>query len=158
VADLRAWVQQTPVGPLTIVVGDEGLRAIELRGKPPYAHAHPERDDEVAAELDEYFAGRRRRFTMPIDLSSVRSAFHRNVLETLAAQVSFGETVTYGELAVMAGRPGTARAVGTAMATDPVPIGVPCHRVLAAGGRVGGYGGGVVMKRALLALEGVTVA
>jgi methylated-DNA-[protein]-cysteine S-methyltransferase len=83
------------------------------------------------------------------------------VLETLRREVPWGETVTYGELALMAGAPGAARAVGTTMATNPVPLVVPCHRVVASGGRIGGYGGGlhgVATKRTLLAREGLHFA
>lgn len=130
---------------------------IEFGGRTP-ADGDPERDDEIAAELDEYFAGRRHRFTVPVDLGSVTATFRRRVLETLRRDVGYGETVSYGELAVMAGRPGAARAVGSTMATNPVPLLVPCHRVLAAGGAIGGYGAGLGTKRALLALEGVEVA
>ena len=82
--------------------------------------------------------------------------FPRAVYETLRRDVGFGETVSYGELAEMAGRPGAARAVGNAMSRNPVPIVVPCHRVVASGERIGGYGpSGVRTKRFLLALEGV---
>jgi len=152
----RWWRQDSPVGELTVVVGPDGVRRIELGGVTP-ADGDPDRDDEIAAELDEYFVGRRRRFTMPVDLAGVTTPFRRRVLETLHRDVAFGETVSYGELAVMAGRPGAARAVGSTMATNPVPIVVPCHRVLAAGGAIGGYGAGLGTKRTLLALEGVEV-
>src|SRR5262249_34873726 len=91
-------------------------------------------------EIDEYFRGHRRRCTMPVDLSSVDAPFPRAVYETLHRDVRFGETVSYGELAEMAGRPGAARAVGNAMSRNPVPIVVPCHRVVASGGRIGGGG------------------
>jgi len=155
-ADRRYWEQDTPIGTITVVVGDAGLCRLGLPG----AHvdvddAHPERDDEVATELDEYFTGYRSSFTMPVDLSEVGGEFAREVLGTLHDEVSFGETVTYGELAAMAGRPKAARAVGSAMANNPVPIVVPCHRVLASGGSLGGYGGGLETKKTLLALEGV---
>jgi methylated-DNA-[protein]-cysteine S-methyltransferase len=150
------WRQATPIGEMTVVAGPDGLCQIELNGATP-PDGDPERDHQIAGELDEYFAGRRRRFTVPVDLGSVTADFRRRVLETLHRDVPYGETVSYGELAVMAGRPGAARAVGSAMATNPVPVVVPCHRVLAAGGRIGGYGGGLGVKRALLALEGVDV-
>ena len=92
---------------------------------------------------------------MPVDLSMVDAPFRRAVYETLHREVSYGETVSYGELAEMARRPGAARAVGNAMSRNPVPIVVPCHRVVASGGRIGGYGlSGVRTKRFLLALEG----
>jgi methylated-DNA-[protein]-cysteine S-methyltransferase len=151
------WRQATPIGELTVVVGAAGLVRIQLNGSDP-PEGDFERDDQVAAELDEYFAGRRRRFTVPVDLDGVTASFRRRAYETLHRDVPYGETVSYGELAVMAGHPGAARAVGSAMATNPVPIVVPCHRVLAAGGKIGGYGGGLGMKRTLLAIEGVGVA
>lgn len=153
----RSWRQRTPIGVLTLAIGEAGLCRIDLPGPESSIEDAPhDRDEVVAREVDEYFAGRRRRFSTPVDLSGV-SPFRRRVLETLHRDVGFGETVTYGELAAMAGRPGAARAVGTAMATNPVPIVVPCHRVVAAGDAIGGYGGGLDMKRALLALEGVAI-
>ena len=87
------------------------------------------------------------------------AGFRRVVLETLAREVQWGETVTYGELADLAGRPRAARAAGSAMRDNPLPFVIPCHRVVAAGGRIGGYGGGrnaVALKRRLLEREGVT--
>ncbi len=100
-------------------------------------------------------AGSRCRSTSP----EVDAAFPRAVYETLQRDVRWGETVSYGELAEMAGRPRAARAVGNAMSRNPVPIVVPCHRVVAAGGRIGGYGlSGVPTKRFLLSLEGVELA
>jgi methylated-DNA-[protein]-cysteine S-methyltransferase len=93
---------------------------------------------------------------MPVDISAIDPGFPRAVYEVLHRDVPYGETVSYGELAEMAGKPGAARAVGNAMSRNPVPIVVPCHRVVAAGGRIGGYGpSGVGTKRFLLALEGV---
>ena len=118
----------------------------------------PSATTRVANELDEYFAGTRRTFTIHADLSYVDpDHFGRRVLETLAREVPWGETVTYGELADMVGSPRAARAVGNVMAHNPVQILLPCHRVVAADG-IGGYGSsGVAMKRALLAIEGVHV-
>lgn len=118
----------------------------------------PERDEAVAAEIDEFFAGTRRAFTARVDLSYVDPAhFGRRVLETLAREVPWGETVTYGELADMAGAPRAARAVGNVMAHNPVQLLIPCHRVVAANG-LGGYGSaGLALKRALLEHEGVHV-
>ena len=154
------WRQESPIGMLTVLAGDRGVQRIDFGSGAVGAAANAEAvegcDDEVAIELDEYFACRRRRFTMPVDLSGVDAAFPRAVYETLHRDVTWGETVSYGELAEMAGRPGAARAVGNAMSRNPVPIVVPCHRVVAAGGRIGGYGvSGVPTKRFLLALEGV---
>jgi methylated-DNA-[protein]-cysteine S-methyltransferase len=157
------WRQESPIGTLTVLAGARGVRRIQF-GAAAFdvdtldggIEAREGCDDEVAIELDEYFAGRRHRFTMPVDLSSVEAGFPRTVYELLQRDVSFGETVSYGELAEMAGHPGAARAVGNAMSRNPVPIVVPCHRVVAAGGRIGGYGpSGVTTKAFLLALEGV---
>jgi methylated-DNA-[protein]-cysteine S-methyltransferase len=150
------WRQESPIGVLTVLVGDGGVRHIELGSADLDVDGAEECDDEVALELDEYFRGRRRRFTMPVDLSAVDAPFPRAVYETLQREVGWGETVSYGELAEMAGRPRAARAVGNAMSRNPVPIVVPCHRVVAAGGRIGGYGlSGVPTKRFLLGLEGI---
>ena len=101
-------------------------------------------------EIVEYLAGRRRRFTVPAYLSAA-TPFHRKVLAALA-RVPYGRTVTYGQLAARAGRPRAARAVGSCVARNPVPLVIPCHRVVASGG-LGGFGGGLDMKRRLLALE-----
>ena len=158
------WRQETPIGVLTVLAGDRGVQHIglgpvDLDGDDVPVDVVEACDDEVAIEIDEYFRGRRRRFTMPVDLSAVHAPFPRKVYETLRRDVGFGETVTYGELAEMAGRPGAARAVGNAMSRNPVPIVVPCHRVVASGGKIGGYGpSGVRTKRFLLALEGVALA
>ena len=112
--------------------------------------------DEVAAqaatELGEYFAGTRRSFNVPVDLSSV-SDFQRAVLEA-AAEIPFGETMSYKEMAVAAGSPGAVRAAGSAMGANPVPLLIPCHRVIRSDGTMGLYGGGEEMKRWLLGFEG----
>lgn len=157
------WRQESPIGTLTVLAGALGVRrigfgseAFEDDASSGEVDAVERCDDEIAMELDEYFVGRRHRFTMPVDLSVVDVGFPRTVYDVLLGEVPFGETVSYGELAEMAGRPGAARAVGNAMSRNPVPIVVPCHRVVAAGGRIGGYGpSGVSTKRFLLALEGV---
>lgn len=150
------WRQESPIGTLTVLVGARGVQRIGLGAAAFEADATEDCDDEIAIELDEYFAGRRHRFTMPVDPSAFADGFPRAVYEVLRRDVRFGETVSYGEVAEMAGRPGAARAVGNAMSRNPVPIVVPCHRVVAAGGRIGGYGpSGVGTKRFLLGLEGV---
>lgn len=109
--------------------------------------------DDLVRELDEYFAGRRRAFDVPLDWSLVGD-FGRRVLAA-TAEIPFGGTATYGEVAARAGAPGGARATGGALGGNPFPIVVPCHRVLAAGGRLGGYTGGTDRKERLLAVEGV---
>ena len=101
-------------------------------------------------QLDEYFSGKRQLFDLPLQSASTR--FQQRVRDTLLC-VGFGETVSYGELAQRVGMPGASRAVGSAMRTNPIPILVPCHRVLAAGGKIGGYSSGLEIKRRLLNLE-----
>jgi methylated-DNA-[protein]-cysteine S-methyltransferase len=107
--------------------------------------------DDVRRELDEYFEGRRTEFDLPIDLRV--APFHAEVLRELAL-VPYGRTATYGELARKVGRPRAARAVGTVMHNNPIPIVLPCHRIVGANGSLTGYGGGLHVKRALLELEG----
>ena len=102
-------------------------------------------------ELDEYFAGRRRTFDVPLDWALTR-AFRREVLRATAA-IPYGETASYRHVATAAGSPGAVRAAGTALATNPVPILVPCHRVLRSDGGLGQYRGGTDAKERLLALE-----
>lgn len=154
-----AWRQDSPYGELTVVIAGRRVQAISLPG--------PEQPDveigapvnAVAKQLDQWFYGKRHAFELDLDLGEI-NGFRRTVLETLAAEVPWGETVSYGELASMAGRPRAARAAGSAMRNNPIPFVIPCHRVLAAGGKIGGYGGGanaVDLKRALLAREGVLI-
>ncbi len=152
------WQQESPYGTVSILVTDAGLREVTLPGEPLVADDQ-ERDEAIAGQFDDWFAGRRRTFDVPLDLDGV-SGFRRTVLDTLVRDVPWGETVSYGELALMAGRPRAARAVGSTMATNPLPFVIPCHRVLAAGGKIGGYGSGrnaVDLKRALLRREGVAI-
>jgi methylated-DNA-[protein]-cysteine S-methyltransferase len=115
--------------------------------------AAPGRLDDVARQLDEYFAGRRRGFDVPLDWQ-LSAGFRRNVLHRLAEDVDYGRTATYAALARLAGNPRAVRAVGTACATNPIPVVVPCHRVVRSDGSMGGYRGGPAAKRALLDLEG----
>jgi len=152
------WRQPSPFGEITVVVSERGLREISLPGddQPDGEASAPDR--AIAQQLDEWFAGKRRAFAVELDLEGIHG-FHLTVLETLAREVEWGETVTYGELAGLAGRPRAARAAGSAMRDNPLPFVIPCHRVVAAGGKIGGYGGGrnaVDLKRKLLAREGVT--
>ena len=155
---MKAWRQASPFGDLTVVVSEHGVREISLPGddQPDGEVGAPDR--AVARQLDDWFSGKRHAFDVALDLEGV-VGFQRIALETLAREVGWGETVTYGELAELAGRPRAARAAGSAMRHNPVPFVIPCHRVVAAGGRIGGYGGGrnaVGLKRQLLAREGVT--
>ncbi|MDQ2651398.1 MAG: methylated-DNA--[protein]-cysteine S-methyltransferase [Actinomycetota bacterium] len=161
--DVGWAVADSPIGPLTLAATDAGLVRVGFghedqvldhlaRTVSPRVARLPARLDAVRRELDEYFAGHREVFEVPIDWRLSRG-FRRTVLERLYAEVPFGRTVSYLELAGVAGNPRASRAVGTAMATNPIPIIVPCHRVLRSGGALGGYGGGLDAKRHLLALE-----
>ena len=162
-----AWTTtDSPIGPLLLAATDAGLVMVsfhdveaaldELARKlsPRVLHA-PSRLDAPRRQLDEYFAGDRRRFELPLD-RSLSHGFRRRVLEELV-KVSYGEVTSYQELAARVGHPRASRAVGTAMATNPIPIVQPCHRVLRSGGALGGYGGGLDVKRRLLRLEGAPV-
>ena len=150
----RLTVAATPAGLVRVGFGDEAgvLEDLATRISPRVLEA-PARVDRYRRELDEYFAGHRHRFDVAIDWTLARG-FRRRVLEALHAEVGFGDVVSYRELAGRVGNPAASRAVGTAMATNPLPIVVPCHRVLRSGGALGGYGGGVDVKRWLLSLEG----
>jgi methylated-DNA-[protein]-cysteine S-methyltransferase len=155
---VKAWRQPSPYGELTVVLSDAGVYEISLPGddQPDTDITQPDR--AVARQLDEWFAGTRTEFELTLDLGEI-DGFRREVLETLVREVPWGEFVTYGELAGLAGRPRAARAVGSAMRNNPIPFVIPCHRVVAAGNRIGGYGGGrnaVALKRELLAREGVS--
>jgi methylated-DNA-[protein]-cysteine S-methyltransferase len=154
----------SPLGPLTAYVtprglvrlaydhADADLADVSARLSPRVIEA-PERTDEVRRELDEYFAGRRRTFAVPIDWALVRG-FAGAVLEA-TSRIPFGSVSSYREVAAEAGSPNAYRAAGNALGSNPVPIVVPCHRVLHAGGGLGGYTGGLDRKRFLLRLEGV---
>ena len=145
---------ESPLGLLTLSANhdallsvswrDESTRAVEAANHPILAHA--------AGELERYFAGEPIQFSVPWQLEG--SAFQQTVWQTLAA-LPYGTTTHYGELANAVGKPGGARAVGGAMGANRLPIVIPCHRVLAANGRLGGFSGGLGIKRHLLALEGI---
>jgi methylated-DNA-[protein]-cysteine S-methyltransferase len=157
---------RTPIGRLLVVQGAGGVVRVGFEEEP---------DDHVLAEvaarvgprivgsdrelagtrdaLDAYFAGEGSP-AVPVDLSLVGAPFRRAVLETLHEDIRHGEIVTYGALAKRTGHPRAARAVGSACAHNPIPIFVPCHRVLPGSGGIGGYGGGPERKRTLLELEG----
>ena len=112
--------------------------------------------DAVRRQLDEYYEGRRQRFEVPLDWA-LSSGFRRQILGELT-QVPYGQVVSYRQLAARAGNPKASRAVGSAMATNPLPIVVPCHRVIRSDGTIGQYGGGVEMKQTLLRLESEGIA
>lgn len=144
----------TPVGLVRVVYDSVGHDAAleSLAGTvSPRILLAPARLDEVARQLDEYFAGRRRSFDVPLDLR-LASGFRRAVLDRLP-DIDYGRTWSYAEVAAAAGSPRAVRAVGTACATNPVPVVLPCHRVVRSDGSSGGYVGGADAKHTLLALE-----
>ena len=157
--DVRYDVTESPVGDLFLASTDRGLCRISYRVEgqdEELARVHGLRVlrmplDQVRRELDEYFEGRRHEFDLPLDLRV--APFHEAVLHELA-RVPYGRTETYGALAAKVGRPKAARAVGTVMNRNPIPIVLPCHRIVGANGSLTGYAGGLHVKRALLELEG----
>jgi methylated-DNA-[protein]-cysteine S-methyltransferase len=162
--DVAYELHDTPVGRLFVAVTDHGVCEISYDADPDaeaerLARAFgtrvlrsPTPTDDARRQLDEYFAGDRREFELAVDLRPARD-FGRAVLEQLA-RVPYGEVTTYGTLAAKAGRPRAARAVGTVMNRNPVPIVLPCHRVVGSTGSLVGYAGGLDRKRTLLELEG----
>lgn len=131
---------------------DEVLESLAARLSPRIVEA-PARLDALRRELEEYFAGARRSFDVPVDLA-LAAPFAREVLRA-CGRIPFGATSSYAALAADAGRPSASRATGNALGANPVPIVVPCHRVLRTGGGIGGYTGGLAVKQRLLTLEGV---
>lgn len=123
-----------------------GSEPVEAPGSPLLA--------EAIRQVEAYFAGERHDFDLPLDWSLI-SGFNRQVLRELNSGVPFGSVVGYGDLAARVGQPGAAQAVGVAMGSNPLPVVVPCHRVVERDGGIGGFGGGLETKRKLLALEGV---
>jgi methylated-DNA-[protein]-cysteine S-methyltransferase len=158
-------VDDTPIGPLLVGVTDRGVCRISFDAEPehhldalarrfgPRVLRSPKPVDRVRRELDEYFAGVRRHFDLDVDVRFL-SDYNRAVLEELA-RVDYGTTTTYGALAARTGKPRAARAVGTIMNRNPIPIVLPCHRVVGASGNLTGYAGGLDRKELLLRLEGV---
>jgi methylated-DNA-[protein]-cysteine S-methyltransferase len=149
-------VAATPKGLVRVALPNEGVEEVLARlarDVSPRVLEFPARLDEARRELDEYFEGRRDRFELPLDWRLSHSGFYRRVLRA-TARVPFGEVITYSEAAKRAGSPRAVRAAGSALGSNPIPIVVPCHRVVRTGGAIGNYGGGPEMKRFLLQLEG----
>lgn len=149
---------ESPVGPLLLAADDDGLRLIEFhesRHRVKRGDDWHEGDHEVLrlaqCQLDEYFRGERRRFDLP--LAPRGTVFQCEVWQTLAS-IPYGGTVSYAQLAMQVGRPKAMRAVGAANGRNPLPIVLPCHRVIGADGSLTGFGGGLPTKRMLLELEG----
>ncbi|MER8060911.1 MULTISPECIES: methylated-DNA--[protein]-cysteine S-methyltransferase [unclassified Streptomyces] len=164
-------VVETDIGPLMLAATRHGLvnvvfhatdavreRTLERLaarfGSTPEADPRAPVLVEAIRQLRAYFAGERQDFELPLDWSLI-SGFNRQVLRELASGVPYGSVVGYGDLAGRVGQPGAAQAVGVAMGSNPLPLVVPCHRVVESDGGIGGFGGGLETKRQLLALEGV---
>lgn len=143
---------KTPIGPLTLQADEAAVTAIRF-GADGARDASPLLD-AAEAQLREYFAGARRTFDLP--LAPHGTAFQQRVWTALRA-IPYGETRTYGELAAAIDSPNASRAVGMANHRNPIPIVIPCHRVIGANGTLTGYAGGLEIKRRLLALEGINI-
>lgn len=157
-------ITDSPIGPLMLAATETGLMRVAFEAEDFGAVAEsleatlgtrvlevPRRLDRVVAELDEYFAGARRCFDVPLD-HALSSGFRLTVQQHLIS-IAYGHTQSYKEVAELVGNPRAVRAVGSACATNPIPVVVPCHRVLRLDGSLGGYRGGVEAKRTLLELE-----
>ncbi len=154
----------SPLGPLTVAATVRGLVLLAYPERPldqvlgrlaqavsPRVLEAPARLDEIRRELDEYFEGRRRRFETPIDWA-LTAGFFRRVLQA-TARIGYGQVRTYAEVAERAGNVKAVRAAGNGLGSNPIPVVVPCHRVVRTGGALGGYTGGLERKQFLLALE-----
>jgi len=162
--DLAYRTIDSPIGPLLLVATERGLIRVAFESQDhaqvlnqlastvsPRVLEAPRRLDPAARELAEYFDGTRQVFDLPLDLTTTGE--FRRAVQLLLPTIGYGQTVSYTELAALAGRPTAVRAVGTACATNPLPVVVPCHRVLRGDGTLGGYLGGLEAKRTLLELE-----
>ncbi len=162
--DVAYTTVDSPVGPLLLAATSQGLvrvaydvedhdRVLDAlaRQLSPRVLRAPGRLTAAARELDEYFGGRRREFDLPLDRSLSKG--FRQLVQRHLPEIGYGQTRTYGQVAALVGNPRAVRAVGTACATNPLPVVVPCHRVLKADGTPGGYVGGQEAKVALLTLE-----
>ena len=162
--DLAYRVIDSPIGPLLLAASPAGLVRVAFAREDhdavlaslavlvsPRILRSNRRTDDVARQLDEYFAGRRHQFQVPLDLQLVRG-FRRAVISHLR-DIAYGSTATYAAVAQAAGNPAAVRAVGSACSHNPVPVVVPCHRVVRSDGTIGQYLGGTEVKAALLAME-----
>ena len=155
---------ETPIGPVFAAISDDGLFDVTFGIAEPVRYvarlgsrvvkALPDRRavSDVLDQLHNYFSGHLTRFTIPFDLRGSTNFTYRVLLAT--SHIPFGETVSYGETAKRVGSPGASRAVGGALGRNPLPIVIPCHRVISSDGGIGGFTGGAAVKKALLRLEG----
>jgi methylated-DNA-[protein]-cysteine S-methyltransferase len=166
--DVAYATMDSPVGELLVAATQSGVVYVGFDGESESSLAElsrrltprvlrlPRRLDEARRELDEYFTGRRRSFDLPLD-KSLMGSFSTTVLERTSL-IPYGEVMAYADVAREIGAPLAARAVGNALGANPIPVIVPCHRVVRSGGALGGYGGGLGRKRRLLELEGALPA
>ena len=169
-ADVHYALVDSPIGTLVAAATPHGLATLSYADQfdgadgvldwvaaklSPRMLEAPARLDDVRRELDEYFEGRRRDFDLPIDWA-LASQFSRRILKATAA-IPFGQVSTYGKVAAQAGNPKASRAAGRALGANPIPIVVPCHRVIGSSGQLTGYTGGLDRKVALLQIEGVVL-
>lgn len=156
---LKLWISayETCHGTGAVAVGEQGVSQVWLPGDsvPHCCQGESALSRDAARQLALYFQGRLQQFDLEVDISHL-TPFRRHILK-LAMQIPYGTVTSYGALATLAGSPGAARAVGGAMAANPVPVVIPCHRVLSTSGALTGYSGagGIMMKKILLNLEGV---
>lgn len=157
VSEVTTYTQmESPVGPLLLVADDAGLREILFVNGRHHAKPNPEWSEDEAPvketmrQLRAYFAGKLERFDLP--LAPQGTPFQLDVWRRLC-EIPYGETISYGELARKIGNPNASRAVGLANGSNPIPIVIPCHRVIGSNGKLTGYGGGLPIKEKLLALE-----
>lgn len=146
-------LMNSPVGPLTLTAAGDALTGIDFGDTRDGADGPSPLLEQAAGELAAYFAGERREFTVP--LAPAGTAFQRSVWAQLQ-KVPYGETASYKDIAQRLGKPGAAIAVGQANSRNPIPIIIPCHRIIGSGGKMVGYAGGLHIKRALLELEGIS--
>jgi methylated-DNA-[protein]-cysteine S-methyltransferase len=153
-AQLRAYIWESPIGTLALATSERGVTRIMFTHEQDMCDPTGEPDAitrECIQQLEQYFAGQRREFSVPLDL---RGTTFQLACWNALLRIPYGETRTYAQQAQTVDSPRAFRAVGAANGANPVPIIVPCHRVLATGGKLGGYGGGLSLKEKLLRLEG----
>ncbi len=156
-----AHLASTRAGPITVWVSSRGVRRIEFGALPRGRAGDPAEDwpallHTSVAQIEEYFAKERRDFDLPLDFPESTSGFQRDVYARLL-RIPYGSVVSYAAVARDIGKPDQARSVGQAVGANPIPIVVPCHRVVASDGSLTGFGGGLSVKAALLKLEGIDV-